>query len=125
MTELLYKELSYKLTGLIYEIDNTIGYGHSEKTYGDALQQLLERDKVKYQREVYFPIAIDGKLIKKEFFDFLIDDKIILELKASDKNYKKVCNQIFIYLKSSGKKLGLVFRFTNSGVRTKRIPNYY
>lgn len=125
MTEILYKELSYKLTGLMFEIDNIIGYGHSEKTYGDALEELLKREKINYEREVYFPITIEGKLIKKEFFDFLIDDKVILELKVSDKNYKKVCNQIFLYLKSSGKKLGLVFRFTNSGVRMKRIPNYY
>jgi len=125
MTELLYKELSFKLTGLIYEIDNSIGCGHSEKIYGDALEQLLKREDINYVREVYFPIILEGKLIKKEFFDFLIDDKIIIELKISDKNYKNVCSQIFTYLKSSGKKLGLVFRITHSGVRVKRIPNYY
>ncbi len=125
MTEILYKDLSYKLTGLIYEIDNTIGYGHTEKTYGDALEQLFKRENIEYEREVYYPVSIDDKVIKKEFFDFLIEDKIIVELKISDKHYKTVCNQIFRYLKSSDKKLGLVFRFTSGGVRTKRIPNYY
>lgn len=125
MTELLYKELSYKITGLIFEIDNKIGYGHDEKTYGDALQKLLEKDKIPFDREVYFPIKIDGKLLTKVYFDFLIENKIIVELKVSDRNYKKVCSQLFKYLKSSGLKLGLIYRFTSGGVRTKRIPNYY
>ena len=125
MTELLYKDLSYKITGLIFNIDNIIGYGQSEKTYGDAFQNLLEKEKIKFEREVYFPIVIEGKVIKKEFFDFLIEDKMIVELKISDQNYKKACTQIFQYLKSSGKKLGLIFRFTKDGVRVKRIPNYY
>ncbi|PIS07789.1 GxxExxY protein [Candidatus Berkelbacteria bacterium CG10_big_fil_rev_8_21_14_0_10_43_13] len=125
MTELLYKDLSYKITGLAYNIDNTIGYGQTEQTYGDALEELLKENGIKYQREVYFPILIGDKLIKREYFDFLIDDKIIVELKISDRNYKKACTQIFKYLKSSGTKLGLIIRFTNEGVRIKRIPNYY
>ncbi|OPZ23626.1 MAG: hypothetical protein BWZ03_00437 [bacterium ADurb.BinA186] len=125
MTELLYKELSYRLGGLIFQVDNLIGYGQTEKIYGDALEELLKKEKIVYQREVYFPIKIEGKLIKKAFFDFLIEDKIIVELKTSDKNYKNVCGQIFKYLKTSDKKLGLVYRISKDGVKTKRIPNYY
>ena len=125
MTELLYKDLSYKVTGLIFEIDNLIGYGQNEQTYGDAFEELLKTNRLKYEREIYFPIKIGEKVIKKEFFDFLIDDKIVIELKISDRNYKKACTQLFQYLKSSGKKLGLIFRFTSEGVRVKRIPNYY
>ena len=125
MTELLYKELSYKLTGLIFEVNNQIGFGQSEKTYGDSLSILLTRDKLPYEREVYYPVKIDEKVVKKEYFDFLIDNKIVVELKVSDKYYKKACSQIFQYLKSSGFKLGLIFRITKEGVRVKRIPNYY
>ncbi|MCX6810751.1 MAG: GxxExxY protein [Candidatus Berkelbacteria bacterium] len=125
MTELLYKELSFKLTGLVYEIDNLIGYGQSEKIYCDCFEKLLQREKINYEREIYFPLRIDNKVIKKYYFDFLIDDSIIIEFKISDRNYKNVCTQIFQYLKSSGKKLGIVFRFMSDGVRVKRIPNYY
>jgi len=125
MTDLLYKQLSYKISGLIFEVDNTVGYGQTEKVYGDAFEVLLKREDISYLREIYFPIMIEGEVIKKEFFDFLVEDKIIVELKISDINYKKACTQIFQYLKSSGKKLGLIYRFTSTGVRTKRIPNYY
>ncbi|OGD64083.1 hypothetical protein A2215_00085 [Candidatus Berkelbacteria bacterium RIFOXYA2_FULL_43_10] len=122
MTELIYKDLSYKITGLIFEIDNIIGHGQSEKVYGDMFEKLLQREKITYKREVYFPIKVEGQLIKKCFFDFLINDKIIIELKANDINYKQVCSQLFKYLKTSNKKLGLIYRFTKGGVRTKRIP---
>jgi len=125
MTELLYKELSYTLTGLVFEVDNQIGYGQTEQTYGDALEELLKSNHINYQREIYYPIMIGDKLVKKEFFDFLIDDKIIVELKISDRHYKQACTQLFRYLKSSNKKLGLIFRFTNDGIKVKRIPNYY
>ena len=125
MTELLYKELSYELTGLAFEVNNIIGYGQTEKTYCDAYEELLKKNGINYSREEYFPIKIGDKVIKKEFFDFLIDDKIIIEFKVSDRNYKQACDQIFKYLKSSKKKLGLIFRISKGGVRTKRIPNYY
>jgi len=125
MTELIYKELSYQLTGFAFEIDNIIGFGQNEKSHADALEVLLRKNNLKYQREFYFPIKIEEQVIKKHFFDFLIEDKIIVELKANDANFKQVCAQVFQYLKSSGKKLGLVYRFSKNGVRTKRIPNYY
>lgn len=124
MTDLIYKDLSYKLTGLVYEIDNSIGYGQSEKIYADILEKILIREKIAYSREVYFPIKIDNKVVKKFYFDFIIENKIVVELKASDINYKQVCSQLFKYLKVSNLKLGLVFRFTKSGVRHKRIPNF-
>ena len=124
MTDLIYKDLSYKITGLIYEIDNLIGAGQSEKVYADAFEKLLIKNQISYLREVYFPIKIDGQIIKKFYFDFEIEDKIVVELKANDINYKQVCAQLYKYLKASNRKLGLIYRFTKSGVRTKRIPNF-
>lgn len=125
MTELIYKDLSYKLTGLAFEVENITGIGHNEKIYADTFAKLLEKAGITYERELYFPIKVDDKVIKKYYFDFLVDDKVIIELKASDINYKLVCSQVFKYLKLSNKKLGLIFRFTKGGVRVKRIPNFY
>jgi len=117
--------LSYKLTGLAYEVNDTIGPGQTEKIYADALAELLSREKIAFEREVYFPIKIENKIIKKYFFDFLVDKKIIVELKVSDIKFRSVCSQLFRYLKTSKIKLGLIYRFTNDGVRVKRIPNLY
>ena len=123
MTGLLFGELSYKITGLAYEIDNLIGFGHREKIYADAIEELFKRDKISYKREVYFPIKIGDKVIAKKFFDFIVEDKIVIEFKTGDYMYKESCSQIFSYLKASGLKLGLILRFTKNGVKIKRIPN--
>ncbi|MCX6808449.1 MAG: GxxExxY protein [Candidatus Berkelbacteria bacterium] len=123
--ELLYKDLSYRLVGLAYEIDNKIGYGHREKIYADAFEELLKRETNLFKREVYYPIKNEGKTLAKRFFDFLVDDKIVIEVKVGDREYKNSCYQLFEYLKTSQLKLGLIVRFTRDGVKIKRIPNYY
>lgn len=123
MKELIYKELSYKIVGLAYQIDNELGFGHNEKVYCDALEKLLIKHKIEYKRELYAPIIIEGEVIKKKYFDFVIDDKIIVEIKVGNYNYKPTCTQLFRYLKQSCLKLGLIIRFTKSGVQVKRIPN--
>lgn len=125
MTDLVFKDLSYKLTGIVYQIDDLIGHGQNEKVYADTFALLLEKASINFQREVYCPIKVDDKVVKKHYFDFLIEDLIVVELKATDSNYKQVCSQLFRYLKTSKKKLGLVYRFTKNGVRVKRIPNPY
>lgn len=123
MKELIYKDLSYKITGLAYKIDNQIGFGQTEKVYCDAFEKLLRDEKLSYNRELYAPIRVDGHLVAKRYFDFLIDDKIIVEIKVGNYAYKEVCGQLFQYLKTSNHKLGLIIRFSRTGVTVKRIPN--
>lgn len=123
MKEILYKELSYKLCGIAFEIMHLLGSGHSEKIYADAFEEYLKKNNIKYEREQYYPIKVCGKIIAKRYFDFLVDDKIIVEIKIGDKKYRDACYQLFDYLKFARLKLGLIIRFTNSGARIKRIPN--
>ena len=125
MTEVLYKELSYKIVGLAYEIANSLGTGLKEKMYANAFEELCKQEKIEYKREVFFPLEIRGKQIGKSFFDFLIEDKLVVELKSGSDNYKDACNQLYQYLRASNLKLGLIIRFTKDGVKTKRIPNLY
>ena len=123
MKELLYKDLSYKITGLAFKIDNQIGYGQPEKIYAAALEQLLIKEGIAFKREFYAPLKVDDQLVAKRYFDFLIDDKIIVEIKVGYYAYKEVCSQVYQYLKLSGLKLGLIIRFNRNGVEIKRIPN--
>lgn len=121
--DLIYKDLSYKICGLAFEADNKIGFGHLEKVYGDAFEELLNQNGLNYQREVYFPIKLGGKLIAKRYVDFVINGQIVVELKVSTVKYRDVCRQVFDYLKTTNLKLGLVIRFTRDGVKIKRVPN--
>ena len=122
---LIYKKLSYKLVGLAYEVCSTLGEGLREGTYKDAFALLLDKEKITYKKEYYYPIKIRDSMVTKRFFDFLIDDKIVVEFKIGGKAYHSSYKQLLEYLKTSKYKLGLIIRFTSDGVKVKRIPNLY
>jgi GxxExxY protein len=99
--DFLHPELSYQIIGFAFSIYNQLGFGHLEKTYCSAFEEHFKRANISYKRELYFPVKIFDKTIAKEFFDFLVEDKIILEIKVGTQNYRESCSQIFRYLKSS------------------------
>lgn len=123
--EIIYKDLSYKLIGLGYQIFNELGFGLEEKIYAKAYEQLLIENKIPYIREAYCPIKINNQTIARNYFDFLIMDKIVLELKVGDYKYKDACSQLQKYLKTSNLKLGIIVRFMRDGAKIKRIVNLY
>ena len=123
MTELIYKELNYKLVGLAYQIDNEIGSSLEEEIYSKAFEKLLLKDNIKYKKELYCPIKIDGETIAKRFLDFLVEDKIIVEIKVNNYRYKSVFTQLNEYLRLNNIKLGLIIRFSKDGVNIKRVLN--
>ena len=123
MFELIYKDLSYQINGIAFKIDNLLGFGQSEKTYFNMLKKLLEKNNIAFEREKYLPIRVDREIVAKKYFDFIIDNKIIVKAKIGTKDYCTVYSQIFHYLKMSKLKLGLIIRFTKDGVKVKRIPN--
>lgn len=124
MAELIYKELSYILNGIAFQIDNKIGYGCREQLYSDAFEKLLLAKKLSFKREIIHEIKIDEQIIAKRRFDFLVDNRIIVEIKVGDYKYRETYHQVLEYLKSNQIKLGLIIRFTPNGVKIKRILNY-
>jgi len=75
MADIIYKELSYKICGLAFEVYKKLGYGHKEKVYGNAFELLLKHNKINYEREIYYPIKIDGQVIAKAYFVFALRKK--------------------------------------------------
>ena len=123
MAEIVYKDLSYKIIGIAFRVNGLLGSGLEEKVYQNAFEEYLKEEKVVYERELYCTIKINEKIISKKYFDFLIDEKIIVEIKTGVRDYRDACSQVFHYLKMSKLRLGLLIRFTKDGVKVKRIPN--
>jgi len=123
MAELIFSKLSYKIIGLLYDVYNKLQYGHKEKIYQKALIEELKQAKINFVRELYFPIYFKGKVISCYYFDFLIDSKIVLELKVANNFYQKDINQLLSYLKYKGYKLGILVIFTKDGLKYKRLVN--
>ena len=113
MTNLLYKEEVYDIVGICMDVYNTLGYGFLEVVNKDAMEiEFIEKEK-EHQREKEFPIIYKGRKLKRTFFtDFLLFDKVIVEVKANaDGIPDDAIAQTINYLKASGKRVGLIINF--------------
>lgn len=121
--DLIYPELSYKLVGLAYNVFNELGHGHLEKIYQKAYAKELKDSGIKFSEQVPYKVIYKEEVIGNNYLDFLIEDKIIIELKRSDFQSKKYIDQISNYIKVSELQLAILINFTTNGVRIKRIVN--
>ena len=123
--DLLYPELSYKINGVLFEVFRQIGSGHQEKYYQKAVSAGFKKEKIKFKEQYYAPLICFDEQVGKYFLDFLIEDKIVLELKRGQFVSIKVINQTKGYLEALKLKLGILACFTSSGVVVKRVLNEY
>lgn len=123
--EVIYAELSYKIIGIAYKVFNSLQYGHQEKYYQRALELEFKKEKIKYEKEKEVALNYDGLKIGKYYLDFLIEDKIVVELKVLSSYRYKNTRQVLEYLKETNKKLAILIYFTQEGVKYRRIvsPN--
>ena len=121
--DLEYKDLSFELVGILFEVYNELGYGYKEIYYEKAVKQCLDEKCIKYKEQAPFTLSFHGKIIGRFYLDFLIDEKIVLELKKGNYFSKRNIEQINEYLKATGMSLAILANFTPNGVKFKRIVN--
>jgi GxxExxY protein len=122
-SKLIYKELSYKVVGAIYDAYNNLSGDYHEKYYQRAIAKFLEKRGVGYQREFPVDLIVETSKIGHHFVDFLIEGKIILEIKRGDSIHLRDIKQVLMYLKSANLQLGLLAYFGSNGVKIKRLVN--
>jgi GxxExxY protein len=119
---LLYEEESYKINGALYEVHKALGPGLLEKVYQEALEKELELQGIPFEREKCFSIIYKGeKLEQKYVADFVIYNKIVVELKAVDELLPVHKAQVINYLTITGYKLGLLVNFNSKKIKPERI----
>lgn len=123
MDKIIYRQLSYKVQGVLFNIQKQLGGNYREKYYHRAIEKLFLHEKISFKRELPVNISITEGKIGHHFLDFLIEDKIILEIKQGRKPSYSDVRQVLMYLKSTGKKLGIIAAFHSSEVTVKRIVN--
>ena len=111
---LIYESLTYLINGICFEAHNQLGRYSREKQYCDYIEKRFKEEGIKYNRE--YSIGDSGNIV-----DFLIDDKLILEIKAKSFITKADYYQTQRYLQITGLKLALLVNFRNRYLRPKRI----
>lgn len=116
-------ELTQQIIGSVFEIYNKFGYGLAERIYQSALAQSLEEKGIKFSREKYGAIRFNGVKVAKYFLDFLVEEKVAVELKVRNEIYQTHVNQLLNYIKSENIKVGLLLVISKNGVLIKRLVN--
>jgi len=119
--DLIYPKLSYQIIGILFDVYNELGGGHYEKYYQKAIA--FKKCGLFFKEQIYVPLNFKGNKIGNYYLDFLIGNKIVLEIKRGEKFRKKDIEQLYSYLKATNLRLGIIANFTKSGVRFKRILN--
>lgn len=120
---MVHPELSYKIVGVAFEVYNELGPGHKEKFYQRALALSFRKAGLNFKEQVYCPIKFGDKIVGRYYLDFLIENKIIVELKSGEKFLRQNINQIYSYLQANDLPLGILINFTREGVKFRRIVN--
>jgi len=122
MSKLLHNELTYKLQGLFFEIRNTYGPGQKENIYNNLLAEALKENKIPFEREKFINIYTpNGKVAGTYKPDFVIDDKVIIEIKSSRYTTRIDEKQLYYYLRNSKYEIGLLVNFSTPKLYIKRI----
>lgn len=112
--DLIYPELSYLVTGILFSVHNELGQFAKEKQYGDVMEKKLKESGLSFEREKQ--IGNSGNTV-----DFLVDNKIIVELKAKRLVTKEDYFQTQRYLQESDMLLGILVNFRNRFIKPFRI----
>jgi len=123
--DLLYPELSFQINGALFEVFKQVGGGHLEKYYQKAVAQSLKSKNISFVEQYYVPVKFQNEIIVKYYLDFLIENKIVLELKRGRYTSLGVINQTKQYLKALNLQLAIIGCFATDAVITKRILNLY
>ncbi len=124
MSEYLYQELTSKIISCFYKVYNTLGFGFLEKVYENALLIELTKNGLNVERQKPIKVHYEDKLVGEYFADIIVDNKIILELKAVESLIEEHKLQLINYLKATDIELGLLLNFGKKPeVRRKIFSN--
>jgi GxxExxY protein len=121
--KIIYKDLSYQIMGVMFEVYNELGYGYQEKYYEKAIAKAFDKKGILYKQQLAYKVKFKEEFIGIQYLDFLIEDRIILELKKGNYFPKRNIEQVKRYLNITNKQLAILANFTSSGVKSLRILN--
>lgn len=121
--KIVYPELSYQIMSALFKVHTELGSRYQEKYYQRAVALEFDNLKLKYQKELMVNLIYQNHPIGKYFLDFLVENKIIVELKAVNQFTKHDIKQVLAYLKAKKLELGILINFKSPRLQYLRILN--
>jgi GxxExxY protein len=118
-------DLSNRIIGLAIGIHKKLGPGFQEKIYQEALLKEFKKDGMEYEKQKIIRVDYDGQSLGNQRIDLLVDEEIILEIKACSKIIPIYRDQLISYLKTIDKRLGLILNFGRSKLEIKRVVHNF
>jgi GxxExxY protein len=125
MADLIYEDLTYKIRGALFEVYKDKGCGFVEGVYQECLEIELEMQDISFVAQYPLKLSYKGRPLKQKFIpDFIINEKIIVEIKATKDITDEYRAQVQNYLKATGYKLALLVNFGHyPQLQIERIAN--
>jgi GxxExxY protein len=120
-SKLICKDLSFQVIASAFEVHNTLGSGFLEAVYGKSLLKELHLRGIHAEAQKELRITYKGEGVGVYYADIVVENQIILELKAVDNLARIHEAQLLHYLKATGIKLGLLINFAGERVQHKRF----
>ena len=108
---MLYSEITEKIIKAFFKVYNTLGYGFLEKVYENALVIELQKMGFNISQQHNIKVYYGMKMVGDYYADIIVDDNIIIELKAAESLKKEHKTQLINYLKATDKEVGLLLNF--------------
>ncbi|MBI5779646.1 MAG: GxxExxY protein [Planctomycetes bacterium] len=119
-TDYIYKDLTYKIIGALFEVHNNLGHVHKENIYHGAIKIEFQLQDIPFVGEKTLEVKYKEQKVGAYRPDFIIDDKVILEIKAVPVLSKAMADQMYYYVKGSKYKLALLVNFGTPKLSIKR-----
>ena len=119
----LYREdETFKIIGICMEVHRILGPGLLEVVYKDALEIEFKANNIPFEREKEFSIEYKGVILPHKFYaDFIVNEDIVLEVKAIKEFSGEHTAQVLNYMKLSDSEIGLLVNFQNKSLQHKRL----
>ena len=109
--KILHKDLSYNIVGLAMQLHTELGHGFLEKVYENSLMLLFEEKGIHAVQQLPVPVLFHGEIVGDYVADIIVENSVILELKALDKISEIHKAQTLNYLKATNFRLALLINF--------------
>ncbi len=119
--KILFKDLSYKVIGLAMQVHTELGFGFLEKIYENSLMILFEENGVEAVQQVPIAVPFHGRIVGEYVADIVVENSIILELKALDRIAEIHKAQTLHYLKATTFRLALLINFGKHRLEYERL----